>query len=106
MYAMQFFDSLGLTINVDKYCLVPSYEIEFLGVFLNYRDMIATLPCCRKEQIKVQGWSLLRSEVTLTDLASFIGLAVASDPAVDLAPIRYKYLEIEKNRELHRSHGN
>ncbi|MPC75544.1 hypothetical protein E2C01_069934 [Portunus trituberculatus] len=94
----------GGTYAKEPAVTVPS--IEFLGVILNSMGMIATLPCCRKEQIKVQDQSLLRSEVTLTDLASFIGLAVASDPAVDLAPIRHKYLEIVKNRELRRSHGN
>ena len=106
VYTMQFFDSLGLAVNVDKSCLVPSQEVEFLGVCLSSRDMLAILPCRRKEQIKVQGRALLRGDVTLTDLASFIGLAVASDPAVDLAPLRYKYLEIVKNRELRRSFGN
>ncbi|XP_045104423.1 uncharacterized protein LOC123499956 [Portunus trituberculatus] len=40
------------------------------------------------------------------DLASFIGLAVAAEPAVDLAPVRYKYLEIIRNRELARHQGD
>lgn len=31
---------------------------------------------------------------------------MAADPTVELAPIRYKYLEIVKNRELRRFHGN
>ncbi|MPC46369.1 hypothetical protein E2C01_040087 [Portunus trituberculatus] len=34
------------------------------------------------------------------------GMAVASDPAVELAPLRYKYLEIVHNRELANHHGN
>lgn len=39
-------------------------------------------------------------------LAVFIGLAVASDPAVTLAPLRYKYLEIVRNKELVKRKGN
>ena len=80
-----FFDSLGLTINVDNSCLVPSQEIEFLGVILMSKEMVASLPFCRKEQIKVKGRYLLKGDVTLSDLASFIGLTVASDPTVELA---------------------
>ena len=91
---------------MDKSCLNPSQEIEFLVVILISKEMMASLPFCRKEQIKVKDRSLLKGDVTLSDLASFIGLTVASDPTVELAPIRCKYLEIIKNRELSRFHGN
>lgn len=67
--------------------------------------MTATLPFRRKERIKQQGELLLR-QITLQDLTPFIGLTVASAPAVQLAPLGYKYLEILRNRELARSHGN
>lgn len=68
--------------------------------------MTAALPPVKKDRIKTQGRLLLKGEVTLLDLSSFIGLAVASDPAIELAPLRYKYLEIFRNRELARYHGN
>jgi len=104
--AIQLFDSVGLTINVQKSILEPTQEVEFLGVILNSRDMTSKLPSHRREHIKEQGLLLLKKEVTLHDLASFVGLTVASDPAVELAPLRYKYLEIIRNRELARNHGN
>lgn len=97
-YAMQFFDSLGLTINVKKSVLEPTQEITFLGVVLNSVAMTAALPPVKKDRIKTQGRLLLKGEVTMLDLSSFIGLAVASDPAIELAPLRYKYLEIFRNR--------
>ena len=103
---MQLFDSLGLTINVKKLVLEPTTTVKFLGVLLNSSNMTATLPFCRRERIKQQDKLLLRRKVTLQELASFIGLAVASVPAVQLASLRYKYLEIIRNRELARSHGN
>lgn len=56
IYTMQWFDFLGLTINVDKSSLDPSQEIEFLGGILNSRDMMATLPSRRKEQIGCKGY--------------------------------------------------
>ena len=38
-YAMQLFDSLGLTINLGKSVLTPTHVIEFLGVKINAIDM-------------------------------------------------------------------
>ena len=65
---------------------------------LNSTDMTAALPSVRKERIKAQDRLLLNKEVTLLELPSFIALTVASDPAVELAQIIYKYLEIIRNR--------
>lgn len=33
-------------------------------------------------------------------------MSVSSDTAIELAPLRYKYLEIVQNRELPNHHGN
>ena len=38
-YAMTLFDSLGLTVNVNKSVLVPTHEVEFLGIILNSVSM-------------------------------------------------------------------
>ena len=84
---------------------MPTQAVEFLGIFLNSCLLTATLPL--REMIKIPdlGRSLLRVRVSLRDLASFIGLAVAAEPAVDLAPVRYKSLEIIRHTELARHHG-
>ncbi|XP_045127706.1 uncharacterized protein LOC123514122 [Portunus trituberculatus] len=105
-YAVQLFDSVGLTVNLSKSVLVPMQEVEFLGILLNSLEMTATLPLRRKDGIKKQDGLLLKGDTTLYDLAAFIGLAVASDPAVTLAPLRYKYLEIIRNKELVKNKGN
>ena len=105
-YALHLFDSLGLTVNVRKSGLKPTQKVTFLGVVLDSVAMTATLPSCRKERIKEQGLLLLKGNVTLQDLSSFIGLAVASALAVELAPLRYKYLEILRNQGLVRSCGD
>ena len=90
-----------------KSVLIPSQEVEFLGFILNSIHMTVALPLCRKDSIRRQGLTLLCHEVvSLHDLASFIGLTVAADPAVELAPLRYKYLEIIRNNALTRSHGD
>ena len=105
-YAMQMFDSVGITVNVRKSVLTPTQEVEFLGITLNSVNMSATLPSRRKESIKSQGLRLLKKDPTLHDLAVFIGLAVASDSAVNLARLSYKYLEIVRNQELSQNRGN
>ena len=105
-YALCLFDSLGLTVNPKKSVLFPTQEIEFLGVILNSEVMTSTLTSRKKDRIKAQGLLLLDGVVSLHSRSSFIGMAVASDPAVELAPLRYKYLEIVRNRELSFHHGD
>ena len=100
------FDSVDLTVNVRKSVLTPTQKLEFLGITLNSVNMSATLPSRCKESIKTQGLRLLKKDPTLHDLAVFTGLAVASDSAVNLALLRYKYLEIVRNRELSQNRGN
>ena len=106
-YALQLFDALGLTIHVSKSMLVPSHEVTFLGLVLNSVEMSVTLPERKRVAIREKGLLLLRKAVSpLRELASFIGLAVASDLAVPLCPLHYKYLEIFRNRALINSKGN
>lgn len=105
-YALHLFDSLGLTVNPNKSVLLPTQQIEFLGVILNSVDMSASLTSRKKQHIQAQGSLLLNREVSLLELSSFIGMVVAADPAVELAPVRYKYLEIVRNRGLATHHGD
>lgn len=85
-YAVQLFDSVGLTINLNKSVLVPSKEVEFLGFILNSTDMTVSLPARRRDCIKSQGHVLLKEGTSLHSFAVFIGLAVASEPGVTLGP--------------------
>ena len=50
--AMTLFDSLELTVNINKSVLVPTHEVEFLGIILNSVSMTATLPFRKKEHSK------------------------------------------------------
>lgn len=106
-YAMQFFDSLGLTIHYKKSTLVPTQRVKFLGVILDSVNMTVTLPDETMKQIRCLGRSLLtKSMNTLQELSSFIGLAVFAGVAVPHAPVKYKYLEIVRNMALIESRGD
>lgn len=50
-YALQFFYSLGPTINVQKSVLIPTQEVEFLGITFNSITFTATLLSRRKYDI-------------------------------------------------------
>lgn len=106
-YAMQFFDSLGLTFHMKKSTLVPTQRVKFLGVILDSVNMTVTLPDEKMIQIRCLGRSLLTKKTnTLHELSSFIGLTVFAGVAVPQAPLRYKYLEIVRNLALIQSKGD
>ena len=74
---------------------------------MNSENMTVRLADRKKDKIKNIGLSLLaRDEVSIRDLASFIGNVVAADSGVPLAPLRYKQLEIVRNRALLTHKGN
>ena len=106
-YVIGVLDALGLTISVSKSCLVPSQRIEFLGFEIDSVSMSVGLTQGKRQKVQDFGNQLI-SEVTVSirRLASFIGSLVAADQGVPRAPLRYKYLEILKNRALVASKGN
>lgn len=61
----------------------------------------------KKQKIQKLGCDLLQSsEVSIRDLARFIGNLVAVEPAFAYAPLYYKRLEIFRNDALHLYKGN
>ena len=106
-YALTLFDSLGLTVHQEKSVLVPTQKIEFLGFILDSVTMTISLTDKKKSKICDMAKKLAQKPVTtIRDLASLIGNVVAADPAVPLGPLRYKYLEIERNRLLSEHYGD
>ena len=102
-----FFDDLGLTINVPKSQFSPVQVINYLGFQLDSVRMTVTLASNKVVKIRELGTSLLASpRVSVRDLAVFIGNVVAAGPGVPVAPVRYKYLELVRNRFLAASGGN
>ena len=107
VYVCQVFDSLGLTVHESKSQLSPVQVIDYLGFRLDSVNMSITLSSHKMDKIRDLGSFLLASgRVSLRVLASFIGNVVAAGPGVPLAPLKYKYLEILRNRGLAASGGD
>ena len=106
-YVIGVLDALGLTISVSKSCLVPSQRIEFLGFMIDSVSMSVGLIQGKRQKIQDLGsWLLSEVTVPIRKLASFVGSLVAADQSVPRAPLRYKYLEILKNRALVANKGD
>ncbi|XP_064643578.1 uncharacterized protein LOC135497676 [Lineus longissimus] len=100
-------DLLGFTIHQLKSILTPTQIIEFIGFILNSISMIVSLPARKKDKIKKLCASLLNSgKTTGRELAQVIGNLVATEPAVPVAPLFYKSLEVVRNLALRESKGN
>ena len=104
---MQLFDKLGLTINREKSVLTPVQTIEYLGFELNSNDMTVALTKKKIVKLRPTADHLLRQDqITIHDLASFVGTLVAADLGVRNAPLYYNGLEIVRNAALAENYGN
>ena len=85
---------LGFTIHSEKSVLVPTQEIEILGLVLTSVEMKIKLTNCKSGKIisKIKKF-LCEGKQTITDLASVIGSLVATFPVLPCGKLRYRELE-------------
>ena len=106
-FVVKTFDDLGLTIHPQKSVFVPTQKVEYLGFVLNSQNMTVAITQKKKQKIAEMAHKLLqKTQVSLREFASFIGNLVATTPGVEYAPLRYKPLEIVKNKALKRAKGD
>lgn len=89
--------SLGFSINYNKSVLSPVKSIKFLGFIINSTSM--TIKLTPEKIIKILSLTKQfhrKNSFTIFDVASLIGVLVASFPAVKYGPLHYRNLEIEK----------
>jgi hypothetical protein len=98
---------LGFVVHPTKSVLMPTKEMQYLGVIINSDNMTVTLTAERKHKL-VQSCREIRNKhkISIRDLARVIGLIVASFPAVKYGPLHYRKLENVKKLALRASHGN
>ena len=100
-------DSLGFTIHPSKSVLEPSQTIVFLGFILNSSSMSVSLTSEKADKIKHKCEEFLsKRRCTIRQLAEVVGFLVAVEPGVDLAPVYYRRLDLEKAANLRTHKGS
>ena len=93
------FTSLGFVINIAKSIIVPTCQ---LGFIVSTETMSISLPAHKLNSIQKEPSRLLLLErVPLKTLACFIGMLVATKPAVWTGSLHYRALQDLKIRSLH-----
>lgn len=101
------FDSLGLTINVEKSVLELVQQITFLGFVLCSVTMTVRLTNIRKDEIENLCQEMLKTRrTTIKTFAKLIGKLVAAIPGVEYALLFIKPLEKIKEIQLSRHRGS
>ena len=85
------FTDLGFVINVDKSCVIPAQQINFLGFVLGSVSMTITLTDDKKAKVKsICKQLLLKSHSTITELAQLVGTLVSYLPGVQFGQLHYR----------------
>ena len=76
------FTDLGFVINVDKSCVIPAQQINFLGFVLDSVSMTITLTDDKKAEVKSICNAIIatQSHSTITELAQLVGTLVSCLP--------------------------
>ena len=106
-FVINLLESLGFTINYIKSCLIPQTTISFLGFIVNSMTMTISVPHEKIERFQSLGKLILDSQnITIRNLARFIGLIVSFFDAFPLGKLHFRMLEIEKTKALQNSNND
>jgi len=90
----QFFQALGLIVNLEKSQLIPKQEIEFLGFLVNSASLHLAFPPEKMRKIQQDARTLSQCQsVSIRDLARFVGKTSASTKAIWQAPLHYRAIQ-------------
>lgn len=99
--------ALGFVVHPVKSVIEPTHVLVFLGFIINSLLMIVTLTIKKIDYIQNQCRKLVsKSKCVIEELASVIGLIVASFPGVEYGRLHYRELEKQKCRALRFNYGN
>ena len=105
--SVQLMRSLGFIIHPDKSVLVPTRQIQYLGVVLDSESMTVTLTPERKaDLVAVCSAAARKDHISIREVAKVIGKIVASFPAVMYGPLHYRQMEKEKKEALRHNAGD
>lgn len=92
LHAAQFIISLAFEIHYEKSVIIPTQTCEFLG-FGKIVQLCQTL-------------SHQNKQLTIREVASFLGTLVSDFPGVQFGPLHYCRTEADKERSLKLNQGN
>ena len=93
------FQMLGLLINNKKSQLEPSQEIVFLGLAISTISMKVSLSKEKVTKIQREAKHLhSKSEVSIQNLATFVGMTTVAKQAIRVAPLFHRHLQALINR--------
>lgn len=100
-------EKLRFFVNYGKSVLKPTRKIAFLGNIIDSVNMTVTLTDERKDNISNECKKLhSKSEASIRNVSSVIGLIVSSFSAIEFGPLHYRSFEKEKIEALKCSSGN
>ena len=106
-HAMELFGNLGFKTH-QKSVVIPTQTLEFLGFILNSILMLVTLT--NRKAVKIlqlyQTFSVPNKQLTICEIASFLGTLIFSFPGVEFGPLHYRHIEVDKERNLKLNQGN
>lgn len=106
-FVLRTFIQLGFLINWEKSKLIPSQEVEFLGMIINTVSMEFRVPHKKVQDIKNLAEMLLVSyqnskEIPTRTVAQLLGKIAAVEMAVFPARLKSRSLLANKNNNLHK----
>ena len=104
---VQLLETLGFLVHRDKSVFEPSKNIHFLGFIIDSEKMIVYLTEEKMKTISQESRKLMLKNVSsIREVARVLGLIVSSFSAVELGPLHYRDLEIEKIKALENAKGD
>ena len=97
----QLLEALGLMVNQKKSITNPTQELEFLGFQVGSISMNLSIPSEKLRKIRQDARRMLDCpQVTVREVARFVGKAVSTLRAIPLAPLHYRALQMLMNSVL------
>lgn len=103
---MTMLNKLGFLIS-EKSVVIPTQEIEYLGLIFNSVEMTISLPTVKKTKILTMCQKFLKNTFfTIREVAEFVGTLTSACPGVRNGPLYTRQLEVEKQQALVKNHGD
>ena len=99
--ALNLLESLGFIVNYEKSHLVPTQEIEFLGLLVNSKNLTLILPGEKLRKLRKRCKQLLEiPDLSIRELSKFLVLLTSSIQAIFPAPLHFRNLQRLKNQAM------